>query len=161
MNHLEFRKQFPNQRISGAEMEELFRDGFVAIAVGDRRVFTLRLEWAESDIPETDFSNAKPGVFFRSKPQAVEPLPHVETLDVVFVTPQHEAEVRKHFENLVKKYAAEDFKFDTSKDTTNLFNDAVNLARGHQYAKKIKLEEMSLDDLTELEFQISNEIARR
>lgn len=44
------------------EVEELIRTGYVAVAVGKetpRRVFTLRVVAEESEIRETDFSQAK------------------------------------------------------------------------------------------------------
>lgn len=50
----EFRQMFPKRDLDLAELDELFTDGFVAVGVNDgtRRVFTIRLEVALSDIPE-------------------------------------------------------------------------------------------------------------
>lgn len=52
MNWPDFRKEFPYFVLSPEELDELLRDGCVAVGVGNRRVFTLRIEAEESDIPE-------------------------------------------------------------------------------------------------------------
>lgn len=67
MTWVEFLKHFPGFRFSNEDMQELMSTGYVAVGVGDGGVFTVRLEVAESDIPEMDFTKAEVGKFYRKK----------------------------------------------------------------------------------------------
>lgn len=58
MTYAEFRKKYPLATITHGDIYELMRDGFVAIAAGDGTVFTLRIEVAQSEAGEFDFSKA-------------------------------------------------------------------------------------------------------
>lgn len=46
--------------------------------------------------------------------------------------PHHHEQVRLHWDFLVKKYADQEFRLDTSLESNNVFNDAINLAKGVQ-----------------------------
>ena len=63
MEITEFEKQFGylTEMLTPEEVEELIATGSVAVSVGDKRVFTLRLVAEESEIPEQDFSKAEIG----------------------------------------------------------------------------------------------------
>lgn len=68
-NWPEFRKLYPGFVLTCSEVKELLKDGYVAIPVyGPKmgqpaKVFTVRLEVAESEIGVVDFSNAVRGKF--------------------------------------------------------------------------------------------------
>lgn len=62
---MQFKAEFPDFVLAEDEVRELLNTGYVAVGVGNRRVFTVRLEVAESDIPEMDFSQAVRGKFYR------------------------------------------------------------------------------------------------
>ena len=55
-NWPEFQKLYPGFALTVLEVQELLKDGYVAVGPGDGKVFTIRLEVAESEIGEVDFS---------------------------------------------------------------------------------------------------------
>lgn len=61
-NWPEFRKLYPGFDFTLNEMKELLDTGYVAVAPGDGKVFTVRLEAAQSEAGEMDWSKAKRGV---------------------------------------------------------------------------------------------------
>lgn len=58
-----FLKLYPNFSLTSQEVDELLHGGYVAIATKDRKVFTIRLEVAQSEIDEVDFSKGVRGKF--------------------------------------------------------------------------------------------------
>jgi hypothetical protein len=67
------------------------------------------------------------------------------TATLAFDTPYHRAEVRKHWECLVQKYADMPFRTDTSQPIANVTNDAINLAKGAKAPPSASREHKALD----------------
>jgi hypothetical protein len=56
MRYGEFKTLFPTFVLADEELRDLLQTGFVAVKVDNKRVFTLRIEAEESDIPAQDVS---------------------------------------------------------------------------------------------------------